>query len=78
MIFRMSAALTPASQNLERFRLIVLEECELLAELRQTADLDAFVALAVRKGLERGCEFTGQDVRAALRESRRVWLERWI
>lgn len=67
-----------ASENLERFRQLVLADRGLHAQLRQTADLDGFVALAVRLGAERGCVFTDQEVRAALRECRRAWLERWI
>jgi hypothetical protein len=67
-----------ASEHLERFRQLVLAERGLFDQLRQTADLDGFVALAVRLGAERGCVFTDQDVRAAVRECRRAWLERWI
>jgi hypothetical protein len=67
-----------ASENLERFRLLVLADSGLFEQLRQTADLDGFVALAVRLGSERGCVFTEQEVRAAVRECRRAWQERWI
>jgi hypothetical protein len=67
-----------APQNLERFRQMVLADRSLHERLRQTADLDGFVALAVRLGAERDCTFTDQEVRAALREVRRAWLERWI
>jgi len=67
-----------AFQNLERFRQIVLADRGLFDQLRQRADLDGFVAVVVRLGAERGCGFTEQEVRVALRECRRVWLERWI
>jgi hypothetical protein len=67
-----------ASENLERFRQLVLADRSLFDQLRQTAGLDAFVALAVRLGRERDCVFTEEEVRAALRECRRSWLERWI
>jgi hypothetical protein len=70
--------LTIASQNLDRFRQRVLADRTLFEQLRQTANLDGFVALAVRLGAEQGCVFTEQDVRGALRECRRAWLERWI
>jgi hypothetical protein len=73
-----NGALSVASQNLERFRLLVLADRHLHDQLRQTADVDAFVALAVRLGTERGCVFTADEVRAALRERRRALLERWI
>ena len=67
-----------ASQNLERFRQLVLADRGLHEQLRQAAGLDAFVELTVRLGAERDCLFTAEDVRAALRECRRAWLERWI
>jgi hypothetical protein len=67
-----------ASQNLERFRQLVLADRGLFEQLRQTAGLDGFVALAVRLGKERDCVFTEEEVRATLRECRRAWLERWI
>jgi hypothetical protein len=65
-------------QNLERFRELVLADRGLHEQLRKTADLDGFVALAVRLGAERDCVFTEEEVCAALRECRRVWMERWI
>jgi hypothetical protein len=70
--------LTIEPQNLERFRQLVLADCGLREQLQQTSDLDGFVALAVRLGAERDCVFTDQEVRAALRECRRAWLEKWI
>jgi hypothetical protein len=60
----------------KRFRQVVLADRGLFEQLRQTADMDVFVALAVRLGKERDCLFTEEEVRAALRECRRVWLER--
>jgi hypothetical protein len=70
--------LSIAPENLERFRQLVLADRDLHQQLRQTSDLDGFVALAVRLGAERACAFTEQEVRAALRECRRAWLEKWI
>ncbi|HEY3914562.1 MAG TPA: Nif11-like leader peptide family natural product precursor [Verrucomicrobiae bacterium] len=67
-----------ASQNLERFRQVVLEDPELFQQLRQTADVESFVALAVRLGAARDCVFTEQEARDALRECRRARLEKWI
>jgi hypothetical protein len=67
-----------ASQNLERFRQLVLADRGLFDQLRQAGGVDGFVALAVRLGAERDCVFTEEEVRAALRECRRAWLERWI
>jgi hypothetical protein len=64
--------------NLERFGEIALSDPELHAQLRATPDEDAFVALAVRLGTERGCDFSSSVVRATIREKRRAWLERWL
>lgn len=65
-------------RNLERFGQLVLADRKLHDELRATADEQTFVALAVRLGAERGCDFTAAVVEAALRERRRAWLERWL
>jgi hypothetical protein len=65
-------------QNLERFGQLVLADRELHDQLHATTDEKVFVALAVRLGAERGCDFTVMAVETALREQRRVWLERWL
>lgn len=65
-------------ENLERFRQIVLEDDRLLERLRQTGDLESFVALLVELGLEHGCPFTPEHVREAVQAQRRTWLQKWI
>jgi hypothetical protein len=70
--------LTLAPTDLERFRQLVLADPGLHEQPRQANGRESFVALAVRLGGERGCIFTDAEVRAALRECRRAWLERWI
>jgi hypothetical protein len=65
-------------QNLERFGELVLADRALHDQLRATANEAAFVALAVRLGAERGCDFTAPVVQAAVNEKRRAWLERWL
>ena len=65
-------------QNLERFGDLVLAEPELHDRLRAAVTEEAFVALAVQLGAERGCVFTAPIVETALRERRRGWLERWL
>ncbi len=65
-------------EDLERFVQLVLAERDLLDQLRATAELESFAALAVRLGREWGCDFTAEEVRSAVRERRRVWLERGI
>lgn len=64
--------------DLEHFVQLVLADRGLLEKLQATAELESFAALAVRLGEERGCEFTAEDVRNAVRARRRAWLERGI
>lgn len=64
--------------DLEHFVPLVLADRDLLETLRATADLESFAALAVRLGQDRGCDFTAEAVRSAVRERRRAWLERGI
>lgn len=65
-------------ESFEKFRQIVLQDVALQERLRVTIDPHSFVDLIVRVGAEQGCHFTPEDVQAALRESRRRWIERWI
>jgi hypothetical protein len=65
-------------QNLERFGELVLADRQLHEQLRATGDTEMFAALAVRLGGERGCVFSAEVVRDALKERRRAWLERWV
>lgn len=65
-------------QNLERFGELVLADRELHDLLRAAENVESFIALAVRLGAERGCNFTATVVRTAVNEKRRAWLERWL
>jgi hypothetical protein len=65
-------------EDLERFVQLVLADRDLLERFRATADLESFAVLAVRLGRERGCDFTAEEVRRAVRERRRAWLERGL
>ncbi len=69
---------TGSANDLNCFCQLVLEDATLHAQLRETSNLESFVALAVRLGQENGCVFTPQEVQEALRQKRRAWLERWI
>jgi hypothetical protein len=66
------------SESLERFSQMVLADRQLHEQLRTTANLESFIALAVRLSRERGCELTPEEIRAAVQERRRAWFERWI
>lgn len=65
-------------QNLERFGELVLEDRELHDQLRAAENVESFIALAVRLGAKRGCDFTATVVQATVNEKRRAWLERWL
>lgn len=67
-----------ALQDLERFRQIVLQQPALEEQLLQAPAGQAFTELALRLGAEHGCPFTAEELREALREARRTWLERWV
>jgi hypothetical protein len=66
------------SKELERFIGLVLSDRSLHQQLLMTAEVDSFVALAIRLARERDCLLTDDEVREALDERRRAWLERWI
>jgi hypothetical protein len=66
-----------SQQAFEQFRHIVLQDLALQERLRATTDHRSFLDLVVRVGGERGCHFTHEDVQAAMRASRRAWIERW-
>ncbi|HEY0426268.1 MAG TPA: Nif11-like leader peptide family natural product precursor [Pyrinomonadaceae bacterium] len=67
-----------SQENFEKFRQIVLEDLPLQESLRGFTERDEFVARVVETGAARGIEFTAEDVWEAMRENRRVWIERWI
>jgi hypothetical protein len=64
-------------QNFANFGEMVLADRELHDRLR-AAGGEAFVALVVQLGMERGCVFTPTVVEAVLGEQQRAWLERWL
>jgi hypothetical protein len=65
-------------RDLERFRELVLEADQLLQRLRQTGDLESFVALSVQLGQAHGCPFPAEAMRELVQAERREWLQRWI
>src|SRR5437773_65365 len=64
-------------ESLDQFRQLVLQDLALQEQLRETPNLDAFLALIVRLGAERGYDFGVEEVKEALRASQRTWIERW-
>lgn len=67
-----------SSASFEQFRQLVLSDPGLQQQLRATPDLYAFLDLTVQLGVERGYDFSVEEVQAALQASRRAWLERWV
>lgn len=67
-----------SEEKLSEFRGIVFFDESLQEKLRETDDRQEFIRLTVESGRERGCEFTAEEVENALRDGRRVWIERWL
>jgi len=73
--------ITPAAgvgDALERFRRLVIADAALQSQLWAETEREAFVALAVALGESRGCRFAADEVRQAMGEGRRTWIERWL
>jgi hypothetical protein len=64
--------------SFERFCQLVLEDDALHKALRETPDTESFIALTVELAQSHGCDFTPDDLRQALEDKRREWLERWV
>lgn len=64
-------------ESLDQFRQLVLQDRALQEQLRDLTDQEAFVALLVQLGAERGFAFSAEEVLAALSAGRRAWLMRW-
>lgn len=62
--------------DLPEFCEMALQNPELLAQLRDTPDTNAFFDLILRMGAERGYTFTGGDVEADLQNIRFEWVRR--
>lgn len=65
-------------EELQRFRLTVLNDLQLQHRLRQTDDRESFKRLIVALGRQRGYGFSGTDVENALQASQKAWFQRWI
>jgi hypothetical protein len=66
-----------ARSDFADFRQHVLADAALQAPLRVVCDLEAFVALAVRLGHDRGFGFAAEDVMAELKRGQTAWLTNW-
>ncbi len=64
--------------SFDAFRRLVLEDPALQAQLWAVSDREAFVALTVALGQQRGCRFDDEAVKQAMQTGRRTWIERWL
>lgn len=69
--------MSSAAGGFDRFRRVVLEDRALQARLRQVPEWDDFLAHLIELG-EGEARLGRDEVRRALRESRRTWLQRWV
>jgi hypothetical protein len=67
-----------SQEDFERFRRLVLADPGLQRELRELTQQEVFVPRLLSLARERGLIVEADDVAAALQNSRREWLERWI
>lgn len=65
-------------EKLSELREIIFFDDSLREKLRETIDRQEFIRLIVELGNERGGEVTAAEVENALRDGRRVWIERWL
>ena len=61
----------------EQFRQFILQNPHLQEELRTFADHEKFLSHVVEVGAKNGFDFTTEEVVEAMRENRRVWIERF-
>jgi predicted ribosomally synthesized peptide with nif11-like leader len=64
--------------DLEQFCQLVLDDSMLQEQLRNTADYQSFLAIALQLSQDKGYCITTEDLESALREKRQMWLERWV
>ena len=67
-----------SSENFENLRQIVLGDASIQKELQKLTEREAFVCRLIEIGVRHGLPFSKEDVSQALRDNRRVWIERWI
>lgn len=67
-----------STEDLARFRQLVLADPTLQRQLRSLPSRAEFVRRTVALAAAEGCAVTAQDVEEGLLASRRNWFERWI
>lgn len=64
--------------EIEKLREIVWGNADLQARLQEVSNADEFVGRVLEIGKSFGLEIESEEVLEEMRESRRVWIERWI
>ena len=64
------------SQEFEKFRREVLQDISLQENLREIIEISEFIHSVVEAGKSKGFDFNAEDVKKAMRESRRAWFEK--
>lgn len=64
--------------KLEKLREIIFQNPALLKELYKIGDQDEFISRLVEIGRELDPVVESDEILEAMRENRRVWIERWI
>ena len=67
-----------SSENFDKLRQIVLSDAALQKELREISEHETFIRRVVEIGARHHLQFGDAEVLEAMRENRRVWIERWI
>lgn len=70
--------MSASAPSFVEFQRVVIDDAAMFSRLQAVSEPDAFAALAVQLGRERGFAFTPDDVAAALQAARRDWIERHI
>lgn len=66
------------TEDFEELRRIVLQDSALQKELQKISDHEEFVAKVVEIACAKSLNVENEDILEAMRENRRVWVERWI
>lgn len=66
-----------AALAFSRFCRLLEEDAALCRALQEPTDSEAFIALTLALASERGLAFSREDLRAAMRQGRRLWNEQW-
>jgi hypothetical protein len=67
-----------STEDFRKMYEIVLRDTVLQKQLQAYTDRDEFIYRLVEMGREKGLGFSAETVAEAMRENRRVWVERWI